>query len=72
MMAFIRLNTEEAKEAPLALVCADPCTHSRDDISKIFISKIKSFNRIARDSIMNNWPALMTDVMKQHCSGIPD
>lgn len=56
----------------MALVCADPCTHSRDDISKIFISKIKSFNRIARDSIMNNWPALMTDVMKQHCSGIPD
>lgn len=32
----------------------------------------KSFTRSAPDSIMNNWLALMMDVMKQHCGGMSD
>lgn len=32
----------------------------------------KSFERIAPDSIKNNWLAAMMDVMKQHCSGMQD
>lgn len=32
IMAFIKLNTEEAKEAPLVVGVADPCTESNNDI----------------------------------------
>lgn len=30
MMAFIRLNTEETKDAPRTLVCDGPCTHKSE------------------------------------------
>lgn len=30
----------------------------------------KSFKKIAPDSMKNNWPALMMDVIRQHCSGM--
>ena len=32
----------------------------------------KSFRSIAPDSVTNNWPVLMMDVMKQRVSGMKD
>lgn len=67
MMAFIRLKTEEAKEAPLALVRPDPCVRDRTKRINVFI-----YVGVFGDCIRNNWPVFMMDDMKLRCSGMWD
>ena len=80
MIAFIRLNTEEAKEAPLDLLSTGPCTQSSNDIE----IKVKSWTqslataeeekhdyiclnmkRIVPDSTINNWAPMMDGCHKK-------
>lgn len=45
MMAFIRLNTEETKDAPLTLVCDGPYKHNRGEERSLVLLKQKELRR---------------------------